>query len=420
MKDLLIGIIARQMRERAVILRDCTVTRELAGRLRASLNRKLIKAVIGPRRSGKSSLVHQVLSLADEKYAYVNFEDEQLPNELDFDLVDAALDEVYPDSNFYFFDEIQVFPRWEKLLNRLERGGKRIIISGSNSKLLSSELSSSLTGRHELFEMFPFSFKEYSQVAPSDESFAETFTHYMRLGGFPDVVMKRVLPQNYLRELWDSIILKDIVQRYRVRSVTELKALLSLFKDSVSSSLSYRSLERSMSGRLSIATISKFISYAESAYLTFMLPNFSFRARERVNAEKKAYLVDNGFYMSTKVGAQADNGKLLENFVFVTLLRQGFKSGLDLFYYKAKSGKEVDFLTLDHGKPSGLIQVSWSLSSQIALARELSALTECAEELGLTSATIVTLTERAAYTQAGIKMRAIPVEKFLESVDRSR
>ncbi len=413
MNNAVFNVIERQKVERKQILGDSAVTRMLAPTLRESLKRqKLIKAVIGPRRSGKSTLVHQVLSVSCEEYAYINFEDEQLPLDIDYETIDLALAKAYPAASWYFFDEIQVVPRWEQLLNRLERSGRKLVISGSNSKLLSSELSSTLTGRHEAFEVFPFSYEEYCQAHQGLSRNSDLFKQYLLSGGFPDVAMGRANSQNYLRELWDSIILKDIVQRYRVRSVSELKSLMSIIRDSVSSPLSQRSLERAMLGRISIATVGKFIGYAQGAYLTFMLEGFSFKARERVNSEKKAYLVDNGFYTGMKVGGQDDYGRLLENFVFISLLRRGLKANLDLFYYKTRSGREVDFVVLQNGKPNSLIQVAWSLSSQKTLERELAAISEAAQQLGAREATIITFQEKAVHSSAGVNIQVLPITDF--------
>ncbi len=143
MRDLLINIVQRQKQEAQEILKSATVVREVSSQLQSSLDLKQIKAVIGPRRSGKSTLAHQVLSnrYGEGKYAYINFEDDSLPTSLDYEILEQCLTQLYPSSTYIFFDEIQSYPRWEQLLNRLERVEKKIIISGSNSKLLSSELS---------------------------------------------------------------------------------------------------------------------------------------------------------------------------------------------------------------------------------------------------------------------------------------
>lgn len=413
MKNLISNILERQRADKDQILKYSSIPREVAPDLVNSLKLKLIKAVIGPRRSGKSSIIHRVLTDTKENYAYLNFEDEQIPEGIEFSVIEEALTEVYPNSTIYFFDEIQVYQRWEQLLNRLERSGKRVIISGSNSKLLGSELSSSLTGRHELIEILPFSFNEYKKAHVDIKNDSLLLKKYLHTGGFPDVAMSRVHETNYLRELWDSIILKDIVQRYKIRNVTELKALLSIFRNSFSSRLSNRSLERALLNRLSIATIGKFLSYGQGAYLTFMLQNFSFKSRMRVSSDKKAYLIDTGFYTSVKSGAQDDYGRLLENLIFIEILRRGFKPNLDFFYYKTLSGKEVDFLILENGRPSKLIQVAWNIGSPKTLERELSALVEASKELSVTDLSIITLEEKSVHNISKQKIRAIPAVEFL-------
>lgn len=417
MKELVYNLIHRQQAEIKKILADSTVLRDAAAPLKQSLEHKLIKAIIGPRRSGKSSLVHQVLTNSKYEYAYLNFEDELLPPNLNFDVIDSCLKEVYPKAEIFFFDEIQVFPRWEQLLNRLERGGRKVIISGSNSKLLSSELSSTLTGRHEQFEIFPFSYKEYLQAQPLKLRSWSTFKEYLISGGFPDVVLGRVDPQKYPRELWEAVVSKDIVQRYKVRSIAELKAVLGIVRDSMACTLSNRSIERALLQGPSIATIGKFLTFGQATYLITVLQNFSFKPRERINADKKVYVIDSGFYTSMKVGAQEDLGKLLENFVFNTLLRKGFKPNLDLFYYKTASRREIDFVTLKEGTPLALIQVSWALARQTTLERELAALEEAARDLNVNSATIVTAEERAEYTRGKFKIKALPILDFLEKTD---
>ena len=225
--------------------------------------------------------------------------------------------------------------------------------------------------------------------------------------------MNRFTQRSYLRDLRDSIILKDIVQHYKVRSISELKALMGIFRESLACRLSHRSLERAMSDQISIATVGKFLGYGQGAYLTFQLQKFSFKTRERINSEKKAYLVDNGFYPSIKVGGQEDFGRLLENFIFITLLRQGLRPNLDFFYYQTKAGREVDFLTLKNGRPDSLIQVCWSLSDSSTLERGLSALASAAIDLSIASTTIVTWQDMAVHSRNGITIEVVPVAEFL-------
>jgi predicted AAA+ superfamily ATPase len=145
-----------------------------------------------------------------------------------------------------------------------------------------------------------------------------------------------------------------------------------------------------------------------------MLQNFSFKSRARVSSDKKAYLVDTGFYSSMKAGAQDDYGRLLENLIFVDILRKGLKPNLDLFYYKTLSGKEVDFLILENGKPSKLIQVAWNIGSPKTLERELSALVEASKELSIKDLTIITLEERSVHNIGSLRIRAIPAVEYFK------
>jgi predicted AAA+ superfamily ATPase len=416
MSSLLDNIVKRQNLERGKILQDSTVKRTVTDKFNASLKKSLIKAVIGPRRSGKSSFVHQMLSSLNTPYAYLNFEDEQLPLDASFDEITAALDRHYPEATTYFFDEIQVYPRWEQAMNRLERGSqKTVIISGSNSKMLSSELSSTLTGRYELFEILPFSLEEFLLAKNVTSLTPAIFNEYITSGGFPAVVLGRVTSHEYLRELWDAIVLKDIVQRYNVRNVADLKALLALLRSSLSSPTSFRSLERALMKRVSIATIAKFCGYAENAYLVSLLQNFSFKTRERINADKKVYLFDNAFYTSTRVGGQADYGKLLENLVFLSLRRKGYLPNLDYFYYKTRSGKEIDFITLENGKPSILYQICWELSGDATREREFEALEEAAQELSVQKAIIITAGENAHFSAKNVEVAIQSFDTFSET-----
>jgi uncharacterized protein len=418
MSDVLINIAQRQKLDKKRILRESIVVRQYSPVLQQYLSSNLITAVIGPRRSGKSSLIHQVLSLTQQEYAYFNFEDELLPLNVSFDQIETALEKIYPNAKYYFFDEIQIYPRWEQALNRLQRSSdKKIIISGSNARLLSTELASVLTGRHESIKVLPFSFREYSQ-AHNQLAFSEDLLkQYLYSGGFPDVALHRApQPQNYLRELWDAIVLKDIVQRYHVRNVAGLNSLFTLVRNSLASRLSYRSLEKALQGQLSIATIGKFCGYGENAYLFYLLHNFSFKARERINADKKVYLFDTGYFTSMKIGGQGEYGKLLETLVFLTLYHR-HKSNLDFFYYQTKSGKEIDFVLLDNGKPSTLIQVCWSLASEATEQREIEAIRLAAIELQINKAWIVTFNETRTITYNGLTIEAISAEQYLESID---
>lgn len=396
---LLTNIIKKQASEAGAIQASAKVARELSVKVIEGIRyRDAIKVIIGPRRAGKSTLMLQ--AIASQPFAYFNFEDEDLNFDYSGEELIQCLEAIYPNSEIFAFDEVQLCPSWEKLVNRLQRLGKNVIITGSNSKLLSAELSSSLTGRYLEYQLLPFSYSEYLAAikstdssgdnAPKREKGLATFLEYLKHGGFPSVVTNRFPEREFLSNLWDSIILKDLVQRYKIRRVAEFKSLLYLILMSMSCRASHRSLSRSLNEQLTHSSVAKFIDWAESAYLCSALQTFSDKPRKRVNSEKKFYLYDNGFYSAHKVSGQDDFGKLLENHVFIELCRQGLRPNLELFTYRSGDGSEIDFVILPRTGPKKLIQVAFSTSAQRTLDRETRALVRAAKEQGITTCIVVT------------------------------
>lgn len=409
MSTLLSNIVSKQRAEIPSILAQAPIERTAARLLNNYLPHQLIKAIIGPRRAGKSSLVHQCLR--GKRYAYFNFEDEELTFEVNGEELLESFAKQYPDYEYIFLDEVQLLARWEQFVNRLGRLGKNVIITGSNSKLLSGELASSLTGRYELIELFPFSFHEIL-VARQKEASPEEFLSYLNTGGFPMVALQRASPTLFLRTLWDAIILKDLVGRYRIRKIPELKSLLYLILQQMSCRTTMRALEKAMQGQLDVATINKFVAYAAHAYLCISLQNFSFKSRVRINSAKKIYLYDNGFYTAHKASG-ADLGKLLENQVCIELMRLGYKPNIDLYHYIAQPNHEVDFLVLHQGRPYSLIQVAYGVQSLATKDREMRALLTAARELSLTKLYLATMDNAEQVLEVeGHKILAVPVMRL--------
>lgn len=406
MANLLSNIVGKQQQEIPAILKLASVERDSKEKLTKALSSGLIKAVIGPRRSGKSSLVLQCLG--ESNAAYLNFEDESLTFDFTAEEVMEAFEKVYPGYEHIFFDEIQLFPDWEKLLNRLHRTGRNIIVTGSNSKLLSGELASSLTGRHLVFELLPFSFHEYLSAKDGSNDIRENYVNYLNSGGFPTVVLHEDGSDEFLRALWDSVILKDIVGRYKLRRPVELRNLLYIILQQMSARATSRSLERAVNKQLSNVTINKFIGYAEQAYLCCLLQNYSFKPRERVNSEKKIYIFDNGFYTAHRSTPQADIGRLLENAVFIDLVRLGFKPNIDLFCYKSKSGYEVDFFMLRNGKPYALCQAAFETGDIATFNRETRSLIAASDELNIDKLYLL--------TADGVRRSDLIDDKLIETV----
>jgi len=227
MKNALIG----QKAERDALLKGNYVPREGVLSAKAALANTLIKVIMGPRRAGKSIFAIQMLKGVD--FAYVNFDDERLADTDDFDELLKSIIEVYGETGYLLFDEIQNVKGWELFVNRLHRRGKNLIVTGSNSKLLSRELATHLTGRYIPFQVLPFSFPEFLLARNFDLDdtlnlkerqglLLRNLSDYLSTGGYPEVVTGNLDGKHYLATLFDSILFKDIVKRYNVRYAKKL------------------------------------------------------------------------------------------------------------------------------------------------------------------------------------------------------
>ena len=358
------------------------------------LQTPLIKLITGPRRVGKS--VFALLMLQGKNFAYLNFDDNQLLEKWDEDLAMSALDDVYPDYDFMLLDEIQNLPDWDLWVSKLYRRGKNLIITGSNANMLSSEMATVLTGRYLQIEMLPFSLEEtmsWKNISPDrEEQAAQAITladDYMRNGGYPETIPARSITKSYLSTLFDSILLKDVAQRHKVRNTTDLYNLATYLLSNFCNPISANELARELN-LSSVATTKKFCDYLNEPYLFFYLPRFNNKLKLMNKAPKKVYVVDNGFVQSTSFNLSENLGRLLENQVFVELLRRGYIPGQTLFYYRTRNDKEIDFVTRKGAKVEQLIQVCYDMTSEKTRERELDALTEAAEELHCDNLLVIT------------------------------
>ena len=358
------------------------------------LQNPLIKLITGPRRVGKS--VFALLMLQGKNFAYLNFDDNRLLEKWDEDLAMSALDDVYPDYDFMLLDEIQNLPDWDLWVSKLYRRGKNLIITGSNANMLSSEMATVLTGRYLQIEMLPFSLDETMRwkniSSDREEQSAQAIMladDYMRNGGYPETIPARSITKSYLSTLFDSILLKDVAQRHKVRNTSDLYNLASYLLSNFCNPISANELAGEL-GMSSVATTKKFCDYLNEPYLFFYLPRFNNKLKLMNKAPKKIYVVDNGFVQSTAFNLSENLGRLLENQVFVELLRRGYIPGQTLFYYRTRNDKEIDFVTRKGAKVEQLIQVCYDMNSEKTRKREFDALVEAAEELHCDNLLIIT------------------------------
>lgn len=415
MSELLNSILEHHRRERDFALERTLVPRKMTPILRKALSSSLIKVITGPRRAGKSTLAFQALS--GKSFAYLNFEDDALHATVSSDDLVQALLDVYGKPEFFFFDEIQNYPMWESFANKLHRRGFNLVLTGSNSRLLSRELGSALTGRHLAFELLPFSFSEFTTATgfekgkPAAKTLA-VFREYLHWGGFPEVVLERFDRLNYLSNLFDSVVLRDIVARHKIRQSTAIHDLLTLLMNSAANRFSARGLERSL-GALSTATIQKYLAYSREAYLVQDLQPYFFKPRVRIKADRKIYAFDNGFITARSQPATSNDSRLLENLVFVELVRRGAKPNMGLFYYQTRSGNEVDFLVRQGARNVELIQVTQNMESLKTRDREIRSLAQAARELNVKRLTIITMEAEDRIRQADCEINVVPCWKWL-------
>lgn len=380
------------------------------------LQNPLIKLITGPRRAGKS--VFALLMLRGKNFAYLNFDDNKLLENWDEDLVMAELESVYPGYDFMLLDELQNLPDWDMWVGKLYRRGKNLIITGSNARMLSSEMATVLTGRYLQIEMLPFSLEETLKWKDINPENREQSTNamlctddYMRNGGYPETILARSITKSYLSTLFDSILLKDVAKRHNVRNTTDLYNLAIYLLSNFCNPITANDLAEEL-GLSSVATTKKFCNYLTEPYLFFYLPRFNNKLKLMNKAPKKVYIVDNGFVQSAAFNLSENLGRLMENQVFVELLRRGYVPGQTLFYYRTHNDKEIDFVTRKGQRVERLIQVCYDMSSDKTRRRELDSLIEAAAELRCDKLLVVTNDRQETIQYKGYEINIISIANF--------
>ncbi len=410
-------IILNQKAERDELMARPYQQRQTKHDVEELLDNPLIKLITGPRRVGKS--VFALLMLQGKNFAYLNFDDAQLLERWNEDLVMSALDDIYPGYDFILLDEVQNLPGWDMWVSKLYRRAKNLIITGSNAKLLSSEMATALTGRYLKIDMLPFSLDETMSWngidihSPREQQAKVTalVDDYMRNGGYPETIKTRAITKIYLSTLFDSILLKDVAKRHRVRNTTDLYNLATYLLSNFCNQISSNELADEL-GLSSVATTKKFCDYLAEPYLFFYLPRFNNKLKLMKKAPRKVYVVDNGFVQSIAFNISENLGRLLENQVFVELLRRGYEPGNSLFYYRTRNDKEIDFVTRRGTKVEQLIQVCFDMTSEKTRRRELDALVETAEELHCDNLLVITNDSEEETTWKNRNIRILPIIKF--------
>jgi predicted AAA+ superfamily ATPase len=413
-------IILQQKEERDMLLKRNYQKRISAQESDDFLVSGLIKLITGPRRAGKSVFALQMLSA--QNFAYLNFDDDLLLKNFDENLLWQHLLGVYPDFQYLLLDEIQNLPAWDIWVGKLYRRGINLIITGSNANLLSNEMATVLTGRYLQINILPFSFKEFADYkkirisvvdTPSEKAeLLQQADDFLQYGGFPETILSRNIVRNYLSALFDSVLLKDITKRYKVRNTGELYNLANYLLANFCNQFSINELAKELDLG-SAHTAKKFCKYLEEPYLFFYLSRYNSKLKLMQNAPRKAYVVDNGLITARAFELSKNLGRLLENLVFVELVRRGFSTQNTLFYYRTRNDKEIDFVCRQQHQVIALIQVSYEVLNPKTLKRETSALTEAAGELHCNNLLLLTWDEENTIIENNLTIQILPVWKWL-------
>lgn len=385
------------------------------------LESKKAQVVIGVRRSGKSTLCLNALTKAHANFAYVNFDDERLMRLTADDLNDIlkCLYQIYGDFTHLFLDEAQNIEGWHLFVNRLLRQGMRVIITGSNAKLLSSELSTYLTGRYNEIALFPFSFSEFCEMenvattelsTKTDALLRRAFDKYMQSGGFPEIINGEENAEGYVDTLVSNILERDIVQRFKVRYKDTFKSLSNHLMNNAPCEIVYAALQRTFNFK-NDKTVENYVGYLYQAYLMKRLRKFSTKSSERIR-NAKCYPIDVSLMNARKDAFAKDNlGWRLEVLVYLSLCRK-YTAGYDIYYHKTDS-YEVDFVVCHRSTVVELVQVSYDISNKKTINRETSALLKAGNALKCDGLTLITAFEERVIEIEDKVINICPAYKWL-------
>lgn len=396
---------------------------------------------IGVRRCGKSTYMFQHMrKLLDsgvprQNFLYLNFFDDRL-RALRHDNLGVILEayfSLYPEKKntekiYCFFDEIQDIPGWEPFVDRVMRTENcEVYITGSSARMLSREIASQMRGRALSWEMFPFSFREFLDSREIDSAgplsskkrltIQKAFEGYWQSGGFPEVTeLDRMLRIRIHQEYWGAMLFRDLIERHGISHPKAVTDLAHWLVDNTASLYSVNSLTgylKSLGHKASKPAVSDYLDWFEDAYVLFTVRIFDASLKRANVNPKKIYCVDHGLVTSVSSGILINSGHLLENLVFTALRR----TTPDIFYYRTKSGQEVDFVCRRRDGSRMLVQVCESMVDPQTKKREVSALTDAMSELGLRHGTIVTRGETDRISVDAGTIEVTPAWRFLLDLD---
>jgi predicted AAA+ superfamily ATPase len=408
---------------------------------RQTLDEKRIVAVIGPRRAGKTYVCFEMISdllkhgLPRENIIYMNFEDERLVpidgTELTL-LIDVNTELYERNENlpcYCFIDEIQNVPGWSKWVRRIvdQNSNFTVVVTGSSSKMLSTEIATELRGRCSTITIFPYSFREFLHAKGSDvqysgkllysaqrNSIKRNFNEYLLKGGFPGIVDLADY-RDTLQAYYRTMFARDMIERFRIKNIHQFEDFLKIQISRFASLTSISNAEREMKElgySLSKNTLMSYLGYAKDVFLLFDVCKFDNKVSRQLRAPRKIYAVDHGLLNAVRFSATEDRGRILENLVFMELRRRH----TDIYYNSEKS--ECDFIIMSGIKATQCIQACWSIENKDTKEREIRGLLEAMHTFRLEQGTILTNDEYATETLEGKKIDIMPFWYFALQSDK--
>lgn len=378
-----------------------------------------ILIISGIRRCGKSVLMQQMRDRLVEKDFFFNFDDERLANFKldDFQKLQECFVELFGEQHTYYFDEIQNIEGWERFVRRLYNAGNKIIITGSNARMLSRELGTHLTGRYIQVEIYPFSFQEYLAMneipvnaktlytTTGRATMVKSFVKYMECGGFPKFLQDGSV--SYLTSLYESIIYRDILTRNGLTNEKEMLEMMFYLASNATKRVTYSSLGKVV-GIQHPDTIKNYLEYIQQTYLISQLFRYDPSVKKQMMSPKKIYFVDNAIIKRIGFNATENNGVFLENLVFIELKRRGW----DVYYYADK--KECDFIVRKGLHISDAYQVTLKMDSPQTREREIAGVREAMQAYSLSKGYILTFEGKETINfDDGTIVEVVPVWEWI-------
>lgn len=413
MKQLLKDIIIDQ---KAYLSNRKTIVRNFP---KQYLNNDEVIIISGIRRCGKSVLLQQIREHLPQKDYFFNFDDDRLASFTveHFQQLYEVFVELYGEQNYFYFDEIQNISGWEHFVKRLYNSGKKVFITGSNARMLSKELGTYLTGCYISIELYPFSFSEFLVFRKQQHllenvsgtvargEIQSAFNDYLRQGGFPLYLKSE--DGIVLKTLYDNILYKDVMVRNQITNEREVKELVYYAVSNIGKPQTYSSLAKVI-GVKNSTTVKNYLEYIENTYLLFTLSKLDYSVKAQLRNPKKIYAIDNALVSRLGFHFSGEEGRLLENLVYVELRRRGG----EVFYHNS-GNTECDFVVRDGFRVVQAIQVCYLLDGVETRKRELQGIWDAMDAYQLSEGFIITNTHEEDIQYEGKTVHILPAWKWL-------